>query len=171
MTYCICDRRLCWWLMTSRLFRLLICSISMYCTILLQLEHLLPSLDWISLAFPLITNLLNNKIIVHKRQMYLPFLSTASTTLFYQCFDQSPDLVFHVNGLTPGTQYSLRIAFYGKYNYCCPIQYLIAYISITPCYQYLNAMKIKTETFSSLTRLKLFWRELAVLPNGTRTQM
>lgn len=27
------------------------------------------------------------------------------------CFDQSPELIFHVNGLTPGTAYTLRILF------------------------------------------------------------
>jgi hypothetical protein len=32
-----------------------------------------------------------------------------------QCFDQTPDLTFHANGLAPGAQYALRIAFYGAY--------------------------------------------------------
>ena len=33
-----------------------------------------------------------------------------------QCFDQSLDLVFHVNGLTAGLQYALRIVFYERGN-------------------------------------------------------
>ena len=157
--------------MKSLLFPLLVCFISMYNVIAFGASSSLTLLNFTSLPFDYKSSQQNNHSTQNKRRIYLTPIPTASTILFYQCFDQSPDLVFHVNGLTPGTQYSLRIAFYGKYNYCCPIQSLIAYISITPCYQYLNAMKIKTETFSSLTRLKLFWRELAVLPNGTRTQM
>jgi hypothetical protein len=42
-------------------------------------------------------------------------LSTG-TSFAEHCFDQSPDLVFHVNGLSPGMQYSLRIAFYERGN-------------------------------------------------------
>jgi hypothetical protein len=31
-----------------------------------------------------------------------------------QCFDEVPDFTFQANGLSPGTQYSLRIVLYGK---------------------------------------------------------
>ena len=142
------------------------CFAPFQCTVqYLQLEHLLPSLDWISLAFDYKSSHQNNNSAQNKRRIYLAFLSIASPILFYQCFDQSPDLVFHVIGLTPGTQYSLRIAFYGNYNYCCPI---LSCISISPFYQYINAMKIKMKTFLSLSRVKLFWRELGFLPNGTQ---
>jgi tetratricopeptide (TPR) repeat protein len=30
------------------------------------------------------------------------------------CFDQTPDLVFHANGLSPGQQYSLQVSFYER---------------------------------------------------------
>lgn len=39
---------------------------------------------------------------------------SAGMTTAEQCFDQSPDLVFHANGLSPGTQYVLRVAFYER---------------------------------------------------------
>jgi Tfp pilus assembly protein PilF len=42
-------------------------------------------------------------------------LSTG-TSFNEHCFDQSPDLEFHVKGLIPGAQYSLRIAFYERGN-------------------------------------------------------
>ena len=31
-----------------------------------------------------------------------------------QCFDEVPDFTFQANGLSPGTQYALRIVLYGK---------------------------------------------------------
>ena len=33
------------------------------------------------------------------------------TIVVERCFDQSPELVFHVNGLTPGENYTLRVLF------------------------------------------------------------
>jgi hypothetical protein len=42
-------------------------------------------------------------------------LSTGDT-FAENCFDQTPDLVFHANGLSPGTQYVLRIAFFGSFK-------------------------------------------------------
>lgn len=34
-----------------------------------------------------------------------------SVTVIDRCFDQSPELIFHVNGLTPGVAYTLRVLF------------------------------------------------------------
>lgn len=33
-----------------------------------------------------------------------------------QCFDEVPDFSFQAFGLSPGTQYTLRIALYGKHH-------------------------------------------------------
>ena len=51
----------------------------------------------------------------HDSRVCIGLTSTNSFSAEY-CFDQSSDLVFHVNGLAPGAQYSLRIAFYERGN-------------------------------------------------------
>lgn len=39
---------------------------------------------------------------------------SAAMSVAEECFEQTPDLIYHVSGLTPGTQYSLRVAFYER---------------------------------------------------------
>jgi hypothetical protein len=42
-------------------------------------------------------------------------LSTGSN-FAEQCFEQSTDLLFNANGLSPGSHYALRIVLYGSYT-------------------------------------------------------
>jgi tetratricopeptide (TPR) repeat protein len=39
---------------------------------------------------------------------------SSGVTVAEGCFDQTPDLVFHANGLSPGQQYSLQVSFYER---------------------------------------------------------
>ena len=41
---------------------------------------------------------------------------SAAMSVAEECFEQTPDLIYHVSGLIPGTQYSLRVAFYERGN-------------------------------------------------------
>lgn len=46
-----------------------------------------------------------------------------------QCFDEVPDFSFQAFGLSPGTQYTLRISLYGK---SCIFSYVYSIARISP---------------------------------------